>query len=51
MLMRARTFGLAVAAIAVGYLVLTAPEVVGFTVMSLGVIAFWRTSRRWKVRR
>ncbi|MFG3618013.1 hypothetical protein [Nocardia sp. NPDC047654] len=51
MLMRARTFILAVAAIAVGYLVLTAPEVVGFAVMLLGAIAFWRSSRRWKVRR
>ncbi|MGY2093246.1 hypothetical protein [Nocardia gipuzkoensis] len=49
--MRARTFGLAVAAVAVGYLVLTAPEVVGFTVMVLGGVAFWRASRRWGVRR
>ncbi|WP_405180248.1 hypothetical protein OG225_02605 [Nocardia sp. NBC_01377] len=49
--MRAKTFGFALAAVAVGYLVLTAPGVVGFTVMLLGAIAFWRASRRWGVRR
>ena len=49
--MRARTFGFAFAAVAVGYLVLTAPSVVGFTVMLLGAIALWRASRRWGVRR
>lgn len=49
--MRARTFGLAVGAVAVGYLVLTAPEVVGLTVMLLGAIALWRGSCRWGVRR
>jgi uncharacterized membrane protein len=49
--MRARTFCLAVAAVAVGYLALTAPEVVGFTVMLLGAVAFWLASRRWGVRR
>jgi hypothetical protein len=49
--MRARTFGLAVAAVAVGYLVLTAPEVVGITVMVLGGFALWRCSRQWGVRR
>ncbi len=49
--MRARTFGFAVVAVALGYAVLTAPEVVGFTVMLLGAIAFWRSSRRWGVRR
>ncbi|MBF6205934.1 hypothetical protein [Streptomyces gardneri] len=49
--MRARPYGLAFAAVAVGYLVLTAPAVVGFTVMLLGGFAFWRASRRWGVRR
>lgn len=49
--MRARTFGVMVAAVAVGYLVLTAPEVVVFTAMVLGGVAFWRASRRWRVRR
>lgn len=49
--MQARTFGLVVAAVAVGYLVLTAPEVVGFTLMVLGAVGFWRASRRWGVRR
>ncbi len=49
--MRARTFGLAVGAISVGFLVLTAPEVVGFTVMSLGAIALWRFTRRSGLRR
>lgn len=50
--MRARTFGLAVAAISVGFLVLTAPEVVGFTVMLLGAITLWRIRpRRMGVRR
>ncbi|PXX66939.1 hypothetical protein DFR70_103694 [Nocardia tenerifensis] len=49
--MRARTFGLALAAVAIGYLVLTHAAVVGFTVMLLGAIALWRSSRRWGVRR
>ncbi|MBF6296808.1 hypothetical protein IU459_04520 [Nocardia amamiensis] len=49
--MRARTFGFAVAAVSVGFLTLTHPEVVGFTVMLLGAVAFWRVSRRWGVRR
>lgn len=49
--MRGRTFVFAVVAVAVGYLVLTAPEVVGFTVMVLGGVALWRSSRRWGVRR
>ncbi|MFE9323552.1 hypothetical protein ACIHDR_19555 [Nocardia sp. NPDC052278] len=49
--MRARTFGFAVAAVSIGYLVLTHPAVVGFTVMLLGAFAFWGASRRWGVRR
>lgn len=49
--MRARTFGVAVGAISIGFLVLTAPEVIGFTVMLLGAIAFWRMHRRSGVRR
>lgn len=49
--MSARTFGLAVAAVSVGFLTLTHPAVVGSTVMVLGGVAFWRASRRWGVRR
>lgn len=49
--MRVRTFGFALAAISVGFLVLTAPEVVGFTVMLLGAIALWRMRPRKGVRR
>lgn len=49
--MRIRTFGLAIAAVSVGFLVLTAPEVVGFTVMLLGAIALWRMRPRKGVRR
>ncbi|MEV6361336.1 MULTISPECIES: hypothetical protein [Nocardia] len=49
--MRARTFAIAVAAVSVGMLILTAPEVVGFTVMVLGAIALWRSSKRAGLRR
>lgn len=49
--MRARTFGLALAAVSIGFLVLTAPEVIGLTVMLLGAIAFWRMRPRSGVRR
>ncbi len=49
--MRARTAGLAVAGVAVGYVLLTAPGVVGFVLMVLATVAFWRASRRWGVRR
>ncbi|MGW4365431.1 hypothetical protein ACWEKT_07275 [Nocardia takedensis] len=48
--MRARTFGLAVAAVAVGYMVLTAPDLVGFVLMVGGAVWFWRVSRRSGVR-
>lgn len=44
--MRARTFGLAIAAVAIGYLVLRAPDLVGFTVMLLAVVALWRVAGR-----
>ncbi|MFF0529560.1 hypothetical protein ACFYT3_14320 [Nocardia amikacinitolerans] len=44
--MRPRTFLLAVVAVAVGYLVLMAPELVGFTVMLLAAIALWRLAGR-----
>ncbi|WP_157119827.1 hypothetical protein [Nocardia xishanensis] len=44
--MRARTFYVAIAGIAVGYFVLTAPELVGFTVMLLAVVALWRVAGR-----
>lgn len=50
-MMRAKTFGFSVAVVAVGFLVLTHPAVVGFTVMVLGALALWRWSRRWGVRR
>lgn len=49
--MRARTFGLALAAVSIGFLVLTAPEVVGFTIMLLGAVALWRMRPRSGVRR
>ncbi len=49
--MKARTFGLAIAAVAIGYAVLTAPEVVGFTVVLLGAAWLWRSTRRSGVRR
>lgn len=49
--MRGRTFGFAIAAVSIGYLVLTAPEVVGFTALLLGAVALWRSSRQWGVRR
>lgn len=49
--MRARTFGFVLAVVAVGYLVLTAPGVVGVTVMLLGAVALWRAGRRVGVRR
>jgi hypothetical protein len=49
--MKARTFGFALAVVSVGFLVLTAPEVVGFTVMLLGAIALWRMRSRNGVRR
>ncbi|WP_431963265.1 hypothetical protein [Nocardia sp. bgisy134] len=42
---------LAVSAMAVGYLLLTAPELIGFTLMLFGAVALWRSSRRWGVRR
>lgn len=49
--MRARTFGFAVAVVSIGFLMLVAPEVVGFTIMLLGAIVLWRSTRRWGVRR
>lgn len=49
--MRNRTFGLAIAAISVGFLVLTTPEIVGFAVMLVGAIAMWRMRPRKGVRR
>ncbi|SNY89163.1 hypothetical protein SAMN04244553_6166 [Nocardia amikacinitolerans] len=44
--MRLRTIYLAFAAVAVGYFVLAAPELVGFTVMLLAVFALWRVAGR-----
>ncbi|WP_280245920.1 hypothetical protein [Nocardia abscessus] len=46
-----RSFGLALAAVAVGYTVLMAPGVVGFVLMVSGAVWFWRAQRRWGVRR
>ncbi|WP_328435508.1 hypothetical protein [Nocardia puris] len=43
---------MAIGAVAVGYLLLTAPDVVGFVVMLLGAVALWRMRpRRMGVRR
>ncbi|MEV4234045.1 hypothetical protein AB0J47_02580 [Nocardia sp. NPDC049737] len=49
--MRARTFGAVLAAVAVGYLLLTQPEVVGVAVMLLLLVAVWRFRPRLGVRR
>ncbi|WP_280449340.1 hypothetical protein [Nocardia brasiliensis] len=49
--MRAKTFGFVIAAVAVGVAVLSAPELLGFTVMLLGAIALWRSTRKSGVRR
>lgn len=49
--MRARTFGVAVAAVAVAYAVLTVPALVGLTVMLVALVAIWRSARRMGVRR
>ncbi|MGW1741333.1 hypothetical protein ACWCPQ_21310 [Nocardia sp. NPDC001965] len=49
--MRARTFAVVLAVVSVGFLVLTAPEIVGLTVMLLGAVAFWRMRPRNGVRR
>ena len=49
--MRARTFGVVLATVAVGYLLLTQPEIVGITVMLLLLVAVWRFRPRMGVRR
>ncbi|WP_459549897.1 hypothetical protein [Nocardia sp. X0981] len=49
--MRIRTFVMSVAAISIGFLILTAPEILAFSVMLLGAIALWRMRPRSGVRR
>lgn len=49
--MRARTAGFIVAAVSVGLVALTAPSVVGVILMLLGVVALFRSTRKWGVRR
>ncbi|WP_406237504.1 hypothetical protein [Nocardia sp. NBC_01009] len=53
--MRAKTVGLAIAVILVGYSLLTAPrqllDLVGFVLMLAAALWIWRTTRRVGVRR
>ncbi|MFD0362669.1 hypothetical protein ACFQZZ_14590 [Nocardia sp. GCM10030253] len=49
--MRARTAGFVVAVVSVGLVAFTAPHVVGITLMLLGAVALFRSTRRWGVRR
>ncbi|MEU4417320.1 hypothetical protein [Nocardia salmonicida] len=49
--MRSRTVLTAVALLSVGYMVLTAPDVLGFVLMVLGAVWFWRATKRAGVRR
>ena len=49
--MRARTFGVLLASVAVGFVLLTNPEVVAVTVMLLALVAIWRFRPRMGVRR
>ncbi|MEU4811877.1 hypothetical protein AB0H20_21960 [Nocardia fluminea] len=49
--MRAKTLMNAVALLAVGYMVLVAPDVLGFVLMVVGAVWLWRSSKRAGVRR
>jgi hypothetical protein len=49
--MRAKTFMTAFALLSVGYMVLTAPDVLGFVLMVVGAVWFWRATKRAGVRR
>lgn len=49
--MRGRTFVTAVAVLAGGYMVLAAPDVLGFVLMVVGAVWLWRSSKRAGVRR
>ncbi|MGW5920731.1 hypothetical protein ACWFPY_17230 [Nocardia fluminea] len=49
--MRAKTLMTAVALLSVGYMVLTAPDVLGFLLMVAGAVWLWRSSKRAGVRR
>lgn len=49
--MRARTFGFALVAVLIGYMVATQSEVVGVVLMVLGAMWLWLSARRWGVRR
>ncbi|MFD4432891.1 hypothetical protein [Nocardia sp. NPDC058497] len=49
--MRARTVMTAVAVLSIGYMVLVAPDVLGFVLMVVGAVWLWRSSKRAGVRR
>ncbi|MFD3427798.1 hypothetical protein [Nocardia fluminea] len=49
--MRAKTFMTAVALLSVGCMALIAPDVLGFVLMVVGAVWFWRATKRAGVRR
>lgn len=49
--MRGKTLITAVAVMSIGYMVLTAPDVLGFVLMVVGAVWLWRSSKRAGVRR
>lgn len=49
--MRGRTVMTAVAVLSIGYMVLVAPDVIGFVLMVVAAVWLWRASRRAGVRR
>lgn len=49
--MRGKTLMTAVALLSVGYMVLVAPDVLGFVLMVVGAVWLWRASKRAGVRR
>ncbi|TDP38746.1 hypothetical protein DFR75_103403 [Nocardia ignorata] len=49
--MRGKTLLTAVAVISVGYMVLTAPDVLGFVLMVVGAVWLWRSTKRAGMRR
>jgi len=49
--MRGKTVLTAVGLLSVGYMVLVAPDVLGFVLMVFGAVWLWRSSKRAGVRR